>query len=501
MFRNCVATAFRVDFSVFSAILCGYGKQENPFMTEKATMGLSHSAKRAALIAASLSAFLGTFMGSSVNIALPTIGRQFQMNPIALSWIQTSYLLSAAVFLIPFGRLADMLGRRRVFMQGIILYTAISCLIAVSISGLMVILGRIIQGVASAMVFATGTAILMDVYPPNERGKALGITVGSVYLGLTLGPIVGGAITQYLGWRSIFWLNLPLGLVVITFLVIGLKPEKKMSTQGNFDYFGSLALAVSLCGLIYGLTKIPSLAGFAIVGVGLVAFVGFLYQESHVGFPLIDLRLFRNNRVFAYSNLAALINYSTTAGVGFLMSLYLQYNKGLSPREAGMVMVSQPLVQTIFAPYAGRLSDKIEPRLVASFGMLVTLVGLLLLAFIGQASAWWFIIFCLGLLGLGIALFSSPNTNAVMSSVDKRHYGIASAIVGSMRLVGQMSSMAIVMLIFALVFGKTKMTPEHYSYLIKSARIAFLIFAVLCVGGIMASLARGDLGRNNESKS
>ncbi len=458
---------------------------------------VSRFGKRAALIAAALSAFLGTFMGSSVNIALPTIGRRFDMNPISLSWVQTSYLLAAAVFLIPFGRLADMFGRRRVFLQGIILYTAISCLIAVSFSGVMVILGRIAQGVASAMIFATGTAILVDVYPPGERGKALGITVGAVYLGLTLGPIVGGVITQQLGWRWIFWLNLPLGLLVAIFLIKGLPPEAKAGASRRFDSFGSLALALSLCSLIYGMTRVPSGTGFSIIGIGLLSFAVFLRHESRAKSPLIDLNLFRGNRVFAFSNLAALINYSTTAGVGFLLSLYLQYNKGLSPREAGLVMVSQPLVQTLFAPYAGRLSDKIEPRLVASSGMLVTLIGLLSLTFLGQSSPWWYIISSLGVLGLGIALFSSPNTNAVMSSVDRKNYGIASAIVGSMRLVGQMSSMAIVMLIFAVIFGKAKMAPEYYSYLIKSARIAFVVFAFLCVGGILASLARGNLADND----
>ncbi len=450
--------------------------------------------KKAALIAAALSAFLGTFMGSSVNIALPTIGRQFDMNPLSLSWVQTSYLLTAAIFLIPFGRLADMFGRRRVFLRGIILYTVISCFIALSFSGLMVILGRMAQGVASAMIFATGTAILMDVYLPGERGKALGITVGAVYLGLSLGPIIGGAITQQFGWRWIFWLNLPLGLVVTIFLLKGLPEEAKPAGVEKFDLIGSLALAVSLCSLIYGMTKIPSGAGFVVTGIGLLSFGLFIRQENRAESPLISLDLFRGNRVFAFSNLAALINYSTTAGVSFLMSLYLQYNKGLSPRNAGLVMISQPVVQTLFAPYAGRLSDRIEPRLVASSGMLVTLIGLLSLTFLGQSTPWWFIIFCLCLLGLGIALFSSPNTNAVMSSVDRRSYGIASAIVGSMRLIGQMSSMAIVMLIFAVIFGKAKMTPEHYSYLVKSARIAFAVFAGLCIGGVFASLARGNLG-------
>lgn len=465
------------------------------------TNGTIKANKQVTIWAASLSSFLGAFMGSSTNVALPSIGSEFNMGAISLSWIATSYLMTAAVFLVPFGKLADMIGRKKIFLWGMILYTVSSALIGFSYSGTMLILSRALQGVSSAMIFATGMAIIISVFPLGERGKALGISVGAVYLGLSVGPLIGGLITQSLGWRYLFWLNIPFGMLISALIAFGLHGDWVEISGSRFDYLGSLLLGVALVMPIAGLSMLPSTMGILFVICGLLGFVTFVIWEKKTAEPLVQLEMFTKNRVFSYSSLAALINYSTTAGVSFLLSLYLQYIKGLSPREAGLVMVSQPIVQTIFAPIAGSLSDKIQPRTVASMGMGMTLAGMILLTFLGPTSSLLFIIVCCAFLGFGIALFSSPNTNAIMSSVEKQYLGVASAIVGTMRLIGQMLSMGVVMLVFALIFGSVKITPEYYPYLVKSARIIFIIFAVFSFGGIFASLARGHMQRDNNQIS
>jgi len=213
--------------------------------------------------------------------------------------------------------------------------------------------------------------------------------------------------------------------------------------------------------------------------------------ETKTESPIFNIDLFKENKVFAFSNLAALINYSATFAVSFLMSLYLQLIKGLHPQEAGMILVSQPIMQAIFSPLAGKLSDRIEPRLVASIGMGITALGLFFFTFLDQKTTTPFIMSSLILIGLGFALFSSPNTNAVMSSVEKKFYGVASGTLGTMRATGMMFSMGMVMLIFALYMGRTQISPSHYPLFMKSLKTGFIIFTALCVAGIFASLARG----------
>jgi len=211
--------------------------------------------------------------------------------------------------------------------------------------------------------------------------------------------------------------------------------------------------------------------------------------------------MFRHNRGFTFSNLAALVNYSGTWAVAFLLSLYLQYARGLDAETAGLILISSPAVQAIFSPLAGRLSDRVEPRVLASAGMAITGVGIGMLAFITATTSTIYIIICLVLLGFGFALFSSPNTNAVMSSADQRYYGIASATLATMRQMGMMVSMGIVWIVFGLVIGRVEITPEYYPALVKSVRLVFLICAVLCFGAIFFSMARGNIHKSGATES
>ncbi len=459
----------------------------------------SERIKSCALIVSVISGFLTPFMSSAVNIALPAIGEEFSMDAITLSWVSTAFLLAAAVFLVPFGRLADIYGRRRIFGYGIAIYTLASILAPASQTPQMIIFSRFLQGMGGAMIFGTGVAILTSVFPLSERGRVLGINIASVYLGLTLGPFLGGFLTQHLGWRSLFLVTVPLGIVTLALLIFQLRAEWADARGESFDIYGSVVYCISIVTLVYGMTLLPAKSGIYAVAAGLLGMVIFFNIETRGQSPVINIKLLLSNRIFAFSNLAALINYSATFATGFLLSLYLQYVKDLDPRTAGIVLLSQPLMMTVFSPFAGRLSDRIEPRIVASAGMFFTLLGILPFVFLSMHTAVWFIVLSLSILGFGLALFASPNTNAVMSSVGKRYYGVASATLGTMRLFGQMMSMSIAMLVFALYLGRVEISPERYSQLVEAIRVTFAIFSALCFTGIFASMARGELRGENET--
>ncbi len=442
---------------------------------------------------ATLGSFLTPFMGSSINIALPSIGSELAMDAISLGWVATAYLLAAAMFLVPFGRIADIYGRKRIFTYGILTYTVASILSAIATSAAMLIASRVLQGIGGAMIFSTGVAILTSVFPAEERGKALGINVAAVYLGLSLGPFLGGLLTEHFGWRSIFVLNVPLGLIIIAFIFWKLKGEWAEAKGEKFDITGSVIYSLMLIAIMYGFTRLPDMSGVWLIVVGAVGVVAFVKWETKVKSPVLNIGLFRNNTVFALSNLAALINYSATFAVAFLLSLYLQYIKGLTPQNAGLILVAAPVVQAIFSPLAGRLSDRIEPRIVASVGMGLTATGLVLFTSLSEKTSLGFIVAGLVILGFGFALFSSPNTNAVMSSVEKRFYGVASGTLATMRQIGMTFSMGMAMLLFALYIGRVQITPEYYSLFLRSVNVAFVIFAALCFAGTFASLARGKI--------
>ncbi len=451
--------------------------------------------KRVVLLVAAMASFLTPFMATSINIALPSIGREFSTDAITLSWITTAYLLAAAMLLVPMGRLADIRGRRKIFLAGMIGYTVVSFLCTLATSEAMLIALRALQGFTDAMMFGTSTAIVTSVYPPEQRGHALGVTVASVYSGSALGPFVGGFLTQAFGWRSIFWLTTLLGLVVIAMTLWKMRGEWADAKGQKMDVIGSLLYGLALLGVMYGFRLLPSLNGAWLLIAGVAVLGGFIFRESRTSSPVLELSLFRRNTVFALSNLAALINYAATYALSFLLSLYLQYLKGMSPWDAGLIMLSQPLVMAVFSPLAGRLSDRIEPRIIASLGMAMSAAGLFLTAFLRSSSPLGAIVAILALCGLGFALFSSPNISAIMGSVKRQQYGVASATTAVMRLVGQMLSMGIAALIIAIYVGQVEITPAQHAAFLRAFRSGFLVFAVLCVIGIAASLARGKVRR------
>ena len=444
-----------------------------------------------ALLVATLSNFLIPFMGSAINIALPAIGAEFTADAIVLSWIPTSFLLAGAMAAVPFGRIADIYGMKRIFRYGVTLFTAASLLSAAAPSALLLIVFRIFQGVAGGMIFVTGLAIITSVFPPRERGRAIGINIATAYVALSLGPVLGGLMTQHLGWRSLFLAMVPLGLLILVVTRWKLVHEWAASRGDRFDVTGALWYGLALILALYGFSVLPSLRGIVSVALGVLVFVGFVRYQLRVPSPLLNLRLF-SNRTFAFSNLAALINYSANYIAGFLLSLYLQYIKGLDPQSAGLILVAQPAVMAVFAPIAGRLSDRFQAQKLASLGMAFCTAGLFSLTFITAETNIAAICGGLVLLGLGFGLFSSPNTSAIMGAVEKQFYGVASAMVSTMRLLGQMLSMGLALMVFAIIIGSVPITPAQHPALLEAIRTVFVISTALCFAGIFVSLARGN---------
>lgn len=449
------------------------------------------SARGAILFSVCVAHFLMPFMMSSVGVALPVMGREFSATAMQLGLVETTYALSSAIFLLAMGRFGDIRGRRRVFQTGLLLFTFTGAIISLAWSIEAVIVLRFLQGIGGAMVLATTMAIVVSVFPPEQRGKALGIAVASVYAGISCGPFIGGYLVAWFGWRSLFYLLIPLGLLTWVVTCVKIKGEWSPARGEPFDLAGAVVYGCSIMLLVVGVANLSrGWWAWLLVVAGNIGFLLFLLQERRTRYPLLNIKLLSENRVFALSNLAALFNYAATFGVTFFMSLYLQYVKGLGPQQAGTVLIAQPVIQTLFSPLCGRLSDRIPASLVATTGMAFCAVGLGVASLLSASSSFVQVVLLLVFMGLGFALFSSPNTNMIMGSVEPRYLGVASGLNASMRTLGMVSSMMIITLIFSIIMHGQEVTPATLPSFVQSMHLAFLVFSALCIIGIGCSLGR-----------
>jgi EmrB/QacA subfamily drug resistance transporter len=444
-----------------------------------------------------ITSYMGTFLISSVNIALPSIEKSFQMEAVTLSWVVTAFLLATAMFLLPVGRWGDLTGIRRVFKLGVVVFTLASLGSGLAGSGNWLILLRFLQGIGAAFTSTTGPAILVSAFLPQQRGRVLGFSVAAVYLGLASGPFIGGFLTQYLGWRSIFFVASALGVFTasVAFLFLGKDGPARIEGR-RIDLKGTVFYMIGLTALVFGSSRIPSAYGWLAMAGGSLSLLMFWLMETRSDAPVIDTRMYTKNRLFAFSNLAALINYSATFAIVFLLSLYLQKIQGLSPRDAGMVLIAQPVIMAIFSPMAGRLSDRIQPRYLATLGMGMCSVGLAGFAFLSDGTPMWVIVALLVWVGLGFALFSSPNMSTIMGSVQKTQYGLASGSAATMRVIGQITSMTIATLFFAMLFGGRAVEAVPDDLFMLSVRYGFSSFFLISLAGIYFSYNRGAVNRN-----
>lgn len=451
------------------------------------------SLQRITLTMVLLNAFTTPLMLSAVNVALPSIATDLSMNAVLLSWIPMAYLMASAMFVLIFGRIADMVGRKRVFLIGSFSVIVTSLIAAFAVSGTMLIAARFLQGMSAAMLYATQVAIVSSVFPPAKRGRAIGLTVSTIYLGLTIGPMLGGYVIDEFGWRASFLVHIPLAAIVLFVGLFLVKGEWLADERGSFDLFGAMLYIISILIICIAVSYLPSTLSLVLLALSLLGFAFFFLFERVHKHPIFNVSLFFTNRIFTFSCLASLIIYTATFANVVQVSLYLQYLKGLSAASAGMIMMCQPLTMAIFSPVAGRLSDKIEPRYLATTGMAVSCAGLLLLSNLQIDSSLNYLIGALVTTGFGFSLFSSPNVNAIMGSVEKRSFGSANGVLATMRIFGQMTSMVLVTLVFALIIGPVEIDASNYDALERAIRLIFSIAACLCLPGLYFSLARGKV--------
>jgi EmrB/QacA subfamily drug resistance transporter len=438
-----------------------------------------------------ITAFLTTFIGSALNLSIPAIGIEFKTSAAMIGWVVTGYILSSAAFSVPFGRLSDITGRKRTLVLGILVFSIFSGLSAISWSMASLLVCRVLQGVGASMIFSTNTAVLISAFPPEKRGVVLGYSVSSTYLGLTAGPVLGGLLNHYVGWRSIFIVTFVLGLIISFIAYKKLENKEPEAKAEKMDGIGNLLYVFMILSIMYGLSSITSNSyAWLLIAGGLILLFVFIKHELKIKHPIIEVRLFYKNQAYLLSNLAALMNYGATFALGYLLSIFLQLVLHFDSQIAGLVLICQPLIMAALSPYAGRLSDRIPPYKLASFGMGLSAIGLVAFSFISVNYSVWLIIVNLIVIGVGFAFFSSPNTNAVMSHVEKKDYGVASSILATMRSLGHTSSMVAVTLIMSSHLGSATFAQANPADLVAAMRVAFIFFSVICFVGVFISLKR-----------
>lgn len=450
-----------------------------------------NSHQKSAVLVGISTAFVTTFAGSALNLAIPDMGKYFDMGAASVGWIVTIYTLVIAAFSTPFGKLADTTGRRRVLITGVAGFGITSILCVFMPNAALLLAARVLQGMSSAMIFATNMPIAISAFPPEERGKAIGLVTSGTYVGLAMGPVLGGILNSWIGWQSIFIFGTAVSVVALTAIFKGVDKDIIEKSELRQDIAGNVIYIFMIATFIYGLTSFNSIRfGWAFIILAFVLGFAFVKTELASQNPMIDVRIFASNMTYTLSNLTALFNYSATFALGYLISIYLQVVAGFSSQMAGIVLITQPLFMAVLSPRMGKLSDRVAPYKLASAGMGLCAVSLLFFVFIKAATPLVFVIIALAVAGIGIALFSSPNTNVIMGCVSPAKFGVANSILATMRTTGQSSGMAIITLVVSGTIGNISLYEVSAQQLIGTIHIAFIIFTCLCTAGIFMSLQR-----------
>lgn len=439
------------------------------------------------ILLASIAAFIVAFISTAPTVALPEIANEFGLTNVEQNWVMNLFLFTVAVLTVPFGKISGKIGIKNSFIIGMLLFLVGSILTAFAYDVTSLFIFRAFQGVGAAFAYDVMTTIIVLDVVEDRRGSALGILISCVFIGLALAPVLGGILTYNLGWRGIFYFPIPFCLIVIWLLYNKVKNEWKPYENEKLDKLGCVLYGFGILLTIYGFTVITTFNGLVITLVGGLLLLGFIICELKVKTPVFNIRLFKN-KVFLSANSASFISYVATFIVNYLLNYHFQYILGLNPQTAGLILIANPLTMAIIAPISGKLSDRINAQKLAALGMGIVTIGLIILIFLDGTTPIWVIVVAMIFEGVGFGLFTSPNTNIIMSSVPPQESPFASVAVTFMRVVGQSSSLAMLTIIFTLIMGDVVISASNFKNLIVSSQTTFIVSTVLCVIATFACL-------------
>ncbi|WP_365907042.1 MFS transporter [uncultured Methanobrevibacter sp.] len=447
------------------------------------------------VIVGSLASFMAAYTSNAVTMALPELARVFHLSNILQNWTINLYLLTMAVLSVPFGKYCAQKGLKKSFFYGALIFFLGTIGIILSINTEMLLFFRFIQAIGSAAIFVSSVSMIVKAVPNNQRGKALGINISSVYIGLSLAPVLGGTLTYNFGWESIFAITLPMSFIVIILTYLKIKEEWQVNNNDPIDIIGIIFYTIGISAFMYGFTELHTITGQIITGIGVIFLITFIYYELKQKYPIFDVKLYKNHK-FLSSNIASVISYISIFSLSTIINYHFQYILGWNAQMTGLILISMPLMQAIVTPQSGKLSDLINPQKLSALGMGLATIAILILTTLNDSTSIYTIIIALMIGGIGYGLFSSPNTNTMMSSVPSNETTMASAAVATMRVIGQTLSIGILTVIFAFVMGNVNITPSVYPQLNESCHIALICSTILGAISVLASL----VGMNSNDK-
>lgn len=453
--------------------------------------GYTKAERTMVLLACCISGLITPLLSTMMNLSLVSIDETFDVGSHMLAYVNTAFLLSSVVFMVPLARVGDIIGRKRVFVMGLVVIVAACLLAAYSPSFYWLIGCRVLMGFASAALVTTSISLITNVYPRENRGGAIGMQTMCVYVGLAAGPPLGGTLNDLVGWHALFLLIVPLA-VVSTICMLSFRHEIAPSLGRRFDGRGAVLYGIGIVLSMGGVINLPELWAFPMIVVG-VAFIGlFAWWQTRTPDYMLNVHLFRS-KVFSGSCLAAFLNYAASYSISYFLALYLESVGMISSTQAGIIMLVQAAFQAVLTPLFGRLSDRVEDkRILPTAGMALTGAGVAMFLFYETTVDYPLVFVTMALVGIGMGMFSAPNTSVVMGSVRLEETGEASAMVAVMRQTGMMVSMGIAMMFISAVMGSADhIVPENFDAFLDVIHMSFAVCLVMCIVGMFASFMRG----------
>ena len=434
-----------------------------------------------------ITSFFAVFLSNGIIIGVPAIAQDFAMNNVIQNWVPTILFLVVAVCTVPAGQISGKFGVKKSLLAGVLVFLIGSIGACLAFSTEIFLVFRVLQGAGMAFLNVSAMAMVVQAVKPQNRGKALGFTVTGVYLATSLSPVICGFLVHNLGWRSMFYFVIPFLLLCIILMIVKIPHEWKTYENDKIDKVGSIIYAIGILAFVYGFTTLTTSTGLILTALGLVMLVIFGVYELRQTSPVFNMNLFKNKK-FTSSNIAALCSYIAVMVVTTILNYHFQYVRGWDAQMSGMILIITPIIMAVMAPNSGKLSDKIHPQKLAALGIGIAAVALAILTFLTGDTPLYVVVIAMILQGVGMGLFSSPNMNAIMSSVPPKDAPTASASQATMRTIGQTMSLGLSTLVFSWIMGTLPLATQYAGMIVSASQIICGICTAACILAVFASL-------------